>query len=134
MFVHNTMPAPGRVIVDFEDVLAGAGPCTFSARAGEAVALVGLEGGGQSDIGRVLVGDVPLESGRIRLDGGLYDRPSARRAVELGVGFISAKRVEESLAVISRSGEEPIPSIRRSPTEGRAVGSIPSKSDRMLAG
>ena len=100
MFVHNTMPAPGRVIVDFEDVLAGAaGPCTFSARAGEAVALVGLEGAGQSDIGRVLVGDVPLESGRIRLDGALYDRPSARRAVELGVGFISAKRVEESSAV-----------------------------------
>ena len=100
MFVHNTMPAPGRVIVEFEDVVAGAaGPCTFSARAGEAVALVGLEGAGQSDIGRVLVGDVPLESGRIRLDGALYYRPSARRAVELGVGFISAKRVEESLAV-----------------------------------
>ena len=100
MFVHNTMPTPGRVIVDFEDVLAGAaGPCSFSARAGEVVALVGLEGAGQSDIGRVLVGDVPLESGRIRLDGALYDRPSARRAVELGVGFVSAKRVEESSAV-----------------------------------
>ena len=109
MFVHNTMPAPGRVIVEFEDVVAGAaGPCTFSARAGEAVALVGLEGAGQSDIGRVLVGDVPLESGSIRLDGALYDRPSARRAVELGVGFISAKRVEESLAVNQLGPREPI--------------------------
>jgi ribose transport system ATP-binding protein len=100
MFVHNATPAPGWVVAEYEAVVAGAaGPCTFSARAGETVALVGLEGAGQSDIGRVLVGDVPLESGRIRLDGEPYNRPSARRAVELGVGFISAKRVEESLAI-----------------------------------
>jgi len=100
MFVHDRAHAPGAIVAEFEDVVAGAaGPCSFAARAGEVVALVGLEGAGQSDVGRVLIGDVPLESGAIRLEGAPYRRPSARLAVDLGVGFVSAKRGEESLAV-----------------------------------
>jgi ribose transport system ATP-binding protein len=100
MFAHATARRPGPVVVEYENVVAGAaGPCSFSAHAGEVVALVGLEGAGQVDIGRVLVGDVLLEGGNVRLEGTLYDRPNARRAVDLGVGFVSAKRVAESLAV-----------------------------------
>jgi ribose transport system ATP-binding protein len=106
MFVHDSTHALGAVVAEFNNVVAGAaGPCSFAARAGEVVALVGLEGAGQSDIGRVLIGDVPLESGEIRLEGAPYDRPNARLAIDLGVGFVSAKRGEESLA-INRSVRE----------------------------
>jgi ribose transport system ATP-binding protein len=100
VFVRDTHHRAGPVVVSFESVVAGTtGPCSFSVGAGEVVALVGLEGAGQNDISRLLVGDVELTGGAIRLNQSVYETPTARRAVGLGIGFVSAKRVAESLAV-----------------------------------
>jgi len=100
VFVRDREHRPGPTVVNFEAVVAGTtGPCSFSVGAGEVVALVGLEGAGQSDMSRLLVGDIELASGSIGFRQTLYERPTARRAVGLGIGFVSAKRVAESLAV-----------------------------------
>ena len=99
VFLRDSTHRPGSTVVQFDAVVAGAtGPCSFSVRAGEVVALVGLEGAGQSDMSRLLVGDVALEAGRIRVGESDYARPTARRSVAQGVGFVSAKRAAESLA------------------------------------
>jgi ribose transport system ATP-binding protein len=99
VFVRNTAHRTGPVIVAFEGVVAGTtGPCSLSVSAGEIVALVGLEGAGHGDIGRLLVGDVDLRGGAVRIQHQAYERPNARRSVDLGIGFISAKRSVESVA------------------------------------
>ncbi|HLW89851.1 MAG TPA: sugar ABC transporter ATP-binding protein [Roseiarcus sp.] len=99
VFVRDAARPTGPSIVEFDSVVAGAtGPCSFSVGAGEIVALVGLEGAGQSDMSRLIVGDIPLAGGAVRFCGTTYERPSARRSVNLGIGFVSAKRSAESVA------------------------------------
>jgi ribose transport system ATP-binding protein len=100
VFVRDTTHRAGAMVAEFDAVIAGTtGPCSFGVGAGEVVALVGLEGAGQSDISRLLVGDVQLASGTVRILAKVYERPSARQSVDLGIGFVSAKRTAESLAV-----------------------------------
>ena len=121
VFVRDTHHRPGPAVVNFDAVVAGTtGPCSFSVGAGEVVALVGLEGAGQSDISRLLVGDIELASGAIRFQQTVYERPTARRAVDLGIGFVSAKRVAESLAVDQSIRENLFvnPSIPNRPASG----------------
>jgi ribose transport system ATP-binding protein len=99
VFLRNTVHRSGPTVVAFEGVVAGTtGPCSLSVCAGEVVALVGLEGAGHSDISRLLVGDVQLRSGTVRIQDKAYVRPTARRSIDLGIGFISAKRSAESVA------------------------------------
>lgn len=100
VFVRESGSSIGDAVVEFDGVTVGStGPCTFSVSAGEVVALVGLQGAGQNDIGRALVGDTPRTGGTIRLKGKSYAALSAGRSIALGVGFISSKRSEESLAL-----------------------------------
>ncbi len=74
------------------------GPVSFSVAAGEVVALVGLRGAGHHAIGRALFGAVPVRSGRVELDGAAVapDTPAAGMAA--GIGFVSSRRGEESIA------------------------------------
>jgi len=77
------------------------GPVSFSVHAGEVVGLVGLRDAGQEIVGRMLAGDRPVVDGSIVIEGvaSANDAASrdARTAIESGLGFISSKRVEESL-------------------------------------
>jgi len=86
-------------VLEVSEVVAGAtGPCSFSVRAGEVLALVGLEGAGQRDVSRIFVGDVEVASGSITLGQAAYHRPTAKESIARGIGFVSAKREVESLA------------------------------------
>jgi ribose transport system ATP-binding protein len=100
VFVRGDDRLPGSVVAEFDAVVAATTePCSFSVRAGEVVALVGLEGAGQSDMSRLLVGDVQVTGGTIKLQNTVYEHPTARRSVGRGIGFVSAKRIAESVAV-----------------------------------
>ncbi len=100
VFARDVAHRLGSLVVEFDAVAAGAtGPCSFAVRAGEIVALVGLEGAGQTDMSRLLVGDTPLTSGRIRFLQRPYEQPTAERSIALGIGFVSAKRAAESVAI-----------------------------------
>ncbi len=74
------------------------GPISFTVAAGEVLGLVGLRGAGHHAVGRAIFGALPVRAGRIRLGGGeivLRDPATAMRA---GIGFVSSRRSEESLA------------------------------------
>ena len=75
------------------------GPVDFDVRAGEVLGLVGLRDAGQEIVGRMLAGDRAVVGGSIELAGARTG--SAPRtplaAIDDGLGFISSKRVEESL-------------------------------------
>ena len=79
-------------------VSAGVGPVSFKVAAGEVLGLVGLRGAGHAVVGRAIFGDAPATSGRILLGGSPLRVEAPRNAISAGIGFISSKRGEESLA------------------------------------
>ncbi len=86
--------------------VADVGPVDLTLRQGEIVALVGLRGAGHEAIGRALIGDLPVDAGRVQLhrqrDEASSDHSirhdSPRAAIHAGVGFVAADRVAESVA------------------------------------
>ena len=74
-----------------------AGPADFTLHAGEVLGLVGLRNSGQDVIGRLVAGALPVRTGRATLDGVPLDLRSTRATIARGLGFVSSKRVEESL-------------------------------------
>jgi len=100
--VESTVSAPApdaAPVVEVTEVRSGrAGPVSFSVAAGEVLGLVGLRGAGHDTVARALFGDRPIEAGVVRLAGQPVAPRSAAQAMALGIGFISSKRGEESLA------------------------------------
>ncbi len=74
------------------------GPVTFSVAAGEILGLVGLRGAGHDVVGRAIFGDLPIEAGTVALGHEALRVASPRDAIRSGIGFVSSKRGEESLA------------------------------------
>jgi ribose transport system ATP-binding protein len=89
----------GDPVLAVENLTSGAaGPVTFSAMPGEMVALVGLRGAGHDTLARALFADCPISGGSMSLDGRAVTPRSPEEAMALGIGFISSKRGEESIA------------------------------------
>ncbi|MDM4763010.1 sugar ABC transporter ATP-binding protein [Galbitalea sp. SE-J8] len=81
-----------------DDVVIGAiGPVSLSAREGEVVALCGLRGAGQEQLGRAIVGATKIDSGRMTLSNERFAPRSPHHAVARGVGFATSNRETESV-------------------------------------
>ena len=92
-------PASETVVLSVSSALAqGVGPVSFEVRAGETLGLVGLRGAGHHTVGRAIFGHVPLASGRIGLNGERVDPTDPADAMAKGIGFVSSRRAEESIA------------------------------------
>jgi len=92
-------PASGRVTLDVQGLVAGGvGPVSFSVNAGETLGLVGLRGAGHHTIGRAIFGETPTARGRLALDGQPLAPKSPAAAMANGIGFVSSRRAEESIA------------------------------------
>ena len=92
-------PASKRVVLSVEDAVAeGVGPVSFSVTAGETLGLVGLRGAGHHAIGRAIFGEMKVASGRLSLDGAAIVPQNPAEAMALGIGFVSSRRAEESIA------------------------------------
>ena len=74
------------------------GPVSFSLSAGETLALVGLRGAGHHAVGRALFAALPLRSGRVEFDGRAIAPATPAAAMAAGIGFVSSRRSEESMA------------------------------------
>jgi ribose transport system ATP-binding protein len=74
------------------------GPVSFSVAAGETLGLVGLRGAGHHTVGRAIFGHTPMAAGRLMLDGQAIAPSNPAEAMANGVGFVSSRRAEESLA------------------------------------
>ena len=73
-------------------------PVSFSVQPGEVLGVTGLKGAGQVAVGRSLFG-LGHHSGEVRLNGLPIDTGSPGAAMAAGIGFVSANRREESLAL-----------------------------------
>ena len=65
---------------------------------GEILGLVGLRGAGHDTIGRMLFGLLPRKTGTVHRHGAFLPPDSIEAAMRAGLGFVSSKRNEESLA------------------------------------
>ena len=91
--------ASGQPLLSVENLRSGeAGPVSFSVRPGETLALVGLRGAGHDTIARAIFGNRPIHEGRVMLRGAEIFPRDEEAAMAAGIGFISSKRSEESMA------------------------------------
>ncbi len=96
---HRPPEAAGRPLLEVEGLSTlGAGPVSFRLNAGEVLGLVGLRGAGHHAIGRALYGEQRRRAGTVQLGGTALDAADPAAAAAAGVGFVSSKRGEESIA------------------------------------
>jgi len=95
---------PGAVVLTVEGLSRCDGPAgqqlhdiTFTVRAGEILAVAGVDGNGQRELLDCLAGITAVKAGRIRLDGADITRKNVRQRLELGLAFIPVDRASTSL-------------------------------------
>lgn len=71
----------------------------FSVRAGEILGIAAVAGNGQEELAEVLIGIRNASSGELTMDGGSLSRMSVRRRRKAGMGYVSADRKHEGLAL-----------------------------------
>lgn len=96
---RQALPATDApVLLKMDSVKVGdTGPVSFELRAGEMVALAGLRGAGQEEIGRLLFACRTQESGQITLGGVPFTATTPGEAMSAGVSFVAGDRLHESL-------------------------------------
>lgn len=86
------------VLLELNDICVGdTGPISFTLRAGEMVALAGLRGAGQEEIGRLLFSCRTADSGEIRFRQSPFRVSTPGEAMSAGVSFVAGDRLGESL-------------------------------------
>ncbi|WP_245504298.1 sugar ABC transporter ATP-binding protein [Lichenihabitans psoromatis] len=98
-------PASETVLMSLDDVVVSqddgagrVGPVSLVVRRGETLGLVGLRGAGHHALGRALFGALPIESGTVLFKDKPLKTGRPSRAIQSGIGFVSSRRGEESLA------------------------------------
>lgn len=69
----------------------------FSVKAGEVMGVSGLMGAGRTEIMQAIFGNIPVESGKIYIDGKEVTIKNPRQAIAAGIGFITEDRKTEGL-------------------------------------
>lgn len=99
-FQRYPLPQHNDEILNLNNVVVGdTGPVSFTLRKGEMIALAGLRGTGQEEIGRLLFGLRHLDQGEIRLLGQTYTPTSPKNAIQHGVSLVAGDRTNESLVM-----------------------------------
>ena len=96
---RTASPGAGTPVLEVEDltqpgIVKG---ITFGVRSGEVLGVSGLMGSGRSEMARILFGLDPYQSGTIRIDGAVLDRPTPQLATERGIAFLTEDRRAEGL-------------------------------------
>ena len=70
---------------------------SFSVRAGEVMGFSGLMGAGRTEIMQAIFGNIPIDSGKIFIEGKEVSIKNPRQAIKAGIGFITEDRKTEGL-------------------------------------
>jgi len=88
----------GRPMLEVRDVnTADVSGINLTVHAGEVVALAGLVGAGRSELARAIVGDLPLQTGEIVVDGKPVRSRQPKGAIRAGIGFAPEERKADAL-------------------------------------
>ncbi|MFB9378728.1 ABC transporter ATP-binding protein [Kineococcus gynurae] len=110
--VDKAAPAPGRDVLRLDEVRVAdpAGTLllddvSLTVRAGEILGVAGVDGNGQTELARSILGLLPPTSGRVHLDGDDITGLDVHDVLARGVGYVPEDRVHDGL-VASFSIEE----------------------------
>jgi simple sugar transport system ATP-binding protein len=110
--VDKKAPKLGEVVLDVKDLSISdhtgrtlVNNVSFEIRAGEILAVAGVQGNGQTELAESIVGLQEHVSGHIRLSGEDITRSSVRDCLHAGIAFIPESREEDGL-IASFSIEE----------------------------
>ena len=95
----SELPTKSSIVLEVEN-LSSSGvffDVSFSVKAGEIVGITGLLGSGRSEIAEALFGMLPINNGRIKIDGNVLHRNSPKRALKMGIGYVPADRLTQGL-------------------------------------
>jgi len=100
----KTPAKPGNVVLDVAHLTVTnalgvrvVNDVSLSVRAGEIVALAGVQGNGQSELVEALIGLLPLDGGTISLDGDVISDSSVESRLGKGIGFVPEDRKKDGL-------------------------------------
>lgn len=100
------LPIGTPEILSLENVVVGdTGPVNFKLHKGEMIALAGLRGAGQEEIGRLLFGERILDKGEIRLDKQPYSAKDPQDAIHKGIALVAGDRTRESVFMSMTTSE-----------------------------
>ncbi|MDP8080042.1 sugar ABC transporter ATP-binding protein [Phocoenobacter skyensis] len=95
---RKALPVNNCEVLNLKEVVVGdTGPVSFSLQQGEMIALAGLRGAGQEEIGRLLFGLRELDSGTILLKNNKFFAKSPQDAINKGIALVAGDRVRESV-------------------------------------
>ena len=80
---------------------------SFSVKAGQVVGVSGLMGAGRTEIMQAIFGNIPIDSGKIFVEGKEVKIKNPAQAIKAGIGFITEDRKTEGL-LLDKSIEENI--------------------------
>jgi ABC-type sugar transport system ATPase subunit/ribose/xylose/arabinose/galactoside ABC-type transport system permease subunit len=96
----------------FEDI-------SFSVRCGEVVGLAGLVGAGRTEVAQAIAGLMPLERGKVIVDGIHVRIGSINQAMRQGIGYVAEDRQHEGLVLpMSVSDNLTLASLKQVQTKG----------------
>lgn len=92
------VPPTRPVVLRGQDIVApGLNGVSVEVRAGEIVALAGLDNSGRDELARALYGDLTLHSGSVTVDGHRTRRPTPKRSLAHGLSMVPASRRDDGL-------------------------------------
>ena len=92
------LPSAPAPVLSLDGVRIGdTGPVTFRLHRGEMVALAGLRGAGQEEIGRALFGMRTVDAGRVELLESALNVSSPMQAIAAGISLVAGDRLGESV-------------------------------------
>ncbi|HUX04758.1 MAG TPA: ABC transporter ATP-binding protein [Acidimicrobiales bacterium] len=106
LVVHKEERTPGENVIEIRDLvvrddrgLAAVNGVSLDVRAGEIVALAGVQGNGQTELVEALAGMRPIESGTVTLRGRDVTNASPRHILDAGLGHIPEDRQRNGLVL-----------------------------------
>ena len=87
----------GLSVVDPATSLKHLDRVSFEVRAGEILAVAGVQGNGQTELAEAILGIVPTAEGSVTLDGSRLTGSSIREALDAGIGFVPEDRTEDGV-------------------------------------
>jgi general nucleoside transport system ATP-binding protein len=90
-------------------------------RAGEILAIAGVQGNGQTELAEGLLGLTPVAAGTIHLDGRDLSRSSTRARLDAGIGYVPEDRANDGFVGSFTVAENLVLDLFRKPPFGRGV-------------
>ena len=90
---------PGKEILRVENLSSGKlfHNVSFSVKAGQVIGVSGLMGAGRTEIMQAVFGNIPVDSGKIFVEGKEVSIKNPAQAIKAGIGFITEDRKTEGL-------------------------------------